>query len=182
MTSPQDTSSQPGAKVVIPCQAVGDPEPVISWMFNEKEINLDSSEDSDTVDSQHHHQFTQLPSGALRIESFGHENAGDYRCKATNMMGDAMSRPARMTMEDRSFGGTDQGTSSSAAAVSTSATTASTSHPFTAGDSGHLEIDHVPEDVTIPLNDSIILHCAEKGTSRTDWRATETWGGKSDYG
>lgn len=161
MASPEDSSSLVGAKVVIPCQAVGDPEPVISWMFNEKEINTESSGDGDD-----RKKYTQLPSGALRIESLSPLDSGDYRCKATNMIGEAMSRPARMTVEDRSVAGTDHG----AALPPSSGTTRSPATAAVRTSGPQLHLDHVPEDVTIPLNDSIILHCAEPGTSRTDWR------------
>lgn len=147
MTSPEDLRGQVGGKVVIPCQAVGDPEPVISWMFNEKEITFDEDAEADE------RTFTQLPSGALRIESFSADRMGDYRCKAVNMMGEVISRPARMSMEETST--PDRG--------SPQRTTATSTAVPASGQQMHLS--HVPEDVTIPLNDSIILHCAEKGMS-----------------
>lgn len=170
MTSPQDLRGQVGGKVVIPCQAVGDPEPVISWMFNEKEITFD--EDAEAEERT----FTQLPSGALRIESFSADRMGDYRCKAVNMMGEVISRPARMSMEETST--PDRGNTQRT-------TTTSTAVPAS-GQQMHLS--HVPEDVTIPLNDSIILHCAEKGMctrwepgSRVEHVNGTGQGNKSDY-
>lgn len=150
-----------GVKVVIPCQAVGDPEPVISWMFNEKPISLsssDGSEDGENEDDERH-EYTQLPSGALRIERFGPDSTGDYQCKAVNMMGETMSKPARLAMEETSNGLEDQ------RMVRSPANVTKPPSPMPPKNSGQQQFEHVPEDVTIPLNDSIILHCVEKGTS-----------------
>lgn len=157
MTSPQDLRSQTGGKVVIPCQAVGDPEPVISWTLNETEITFDEDADEDV------RVYTQLPSGALRIESFSADRMGDYKCKAVNMMGQVVSRPARMTMEETS---TPDRTNQRR--TTTAPTNAATSTTTTIPAPGQLHLNHVPEDVTIPLNDSIILHCDEKGKRRRD--------------
>lgn len=158
MTTPQDSSNQMGVKVVIPCQAVGDPEPVISWMFNEKPISLGGSDGSDDGG-----EYTQLPSGALRIERFGPDSMGDYQCKAVNMMGETMSKPARMAMEETSNGlEEDQRMTRSTANVTKAPSLMSVKN---SGQQQQQQFDHVPEDVTIPLNDSIILHCVEKGTS-----------------
>lgn len=145
MTSPTNQRGEIGDKVVIPCQAVGDPEPVISWMFNEKELTFDEDDDDDG------REYTQLPSGALRIETFGTDQSGDYRCKAVNMMGEVVSRPARMSVTETSSSRLGDNRSSTL-----EATTTTTTDP--------LEHDqHIPEDVTIPLNDSIILDCPERG-------------------
>lgn len=148
-----------GAQVLIPCQAVGDPEPVISWLFNGKQITFASDDgdgdyDDDEDSNDHPHGFvspyTLLPSGALRIEHFDQTDTGDYRCKATNMMGTVLSEPARITMSDPSV-----------ALQNDQPPTITTVKSNTA----QLQFDHVPEDVSIPLNDSIILHCAaQKGT------------------
>lgn len=153
MTTPRDLRNQMGGKVVIPCQAVGDPEPVISWMFNEQELSWDGDDDS--------RLYTQLPSGALRIESFSAERMGDYRCKATNMMGEAFSRPARMSVQETSSLRLDEDNQSPA--TTTTSTTKSPNAP------GQQNLNHVPEDVTIPLNDSIILDCPERGTLLDRW-------------
>lgn len=152
MTSPEDLRGHTGGKVIIPCQAVGDPEPTITWMFNEKEITFDENSES-TV-------YTQLPSGSLRIESFSADHMGDYQCKALNMMGETVSRPARMTMEETSSSQLNSdGPKTTVGQTATSSTTNSPGQPH---------LNHIPEDVTIPLNDSIILDCAERGTYMTD--------------
>lgn len=156
MTSPQDLRGQSGSKVVIPCQAVGDPEPVISWMFNGKEITFDEDEDEARV-------YTQLTSGNLRIESFSAPLMGDYQCKAANMMGETLSRPARMSMAETSSSQVvtaNQRTTGRGPAPSTTTTTAAPTSPVSPG---QLHFNHVSEDVTIPLNDSIILDCPERG-------------------
>lgn len=143
MASPDDQRGRMGDKVVIPCQAVGDPEPVISWTFNGKELSLDAEDEAA--------EYTQMPSGALRIERFSTDKMGDYRCRAVNMMGQVMSRPARMSMAETSSSRAVEDNRSTLAAATTTTTDSPDHH------------QHVPEDVTIPLNDSIILDCPERG-------------------
>ncbi|KAL3875338.1 hypothetical protein ACJMK2_033296 [Sinanodonta woodiana] len=74
---PNDISKDFGDRVVIPCRAIGPPQPTIHWLFNGLEIQNDSN------------RYTIDSNGTLTVERLDVQNAGMYQCFARNDAGDA---------------------------------------------------------------------------------------------
>lgn len=145
MTTPQDLTISAGGKAVLACNAIGDPEPSISWRFGAKVIADASTSPNDDDDSH----YKLLPNGFLRIEKTDMSDAGDYECLATNTMGTVLSRPARMVVMS---GGTKDGIASYQRDSIMSEMSYSGLH-----------FVHGPENAVIRLNDTITLHCSVEG-------------------
>ena len=84
-----------GQEVVIRCRATGSPKPAISWLANERTIELStsgsssssSSSSSSDVDTSLPSKYAVLPSGDLLIRNATFEDMGKYTCTASNMHG-----------------------------------------------------------------------------------------------
>ncbi|XP_027579260.2 hemicentin-1 [Pipra filicauda] len=66
--------------IVLPCEATGNPQPVITWQ--KEGINIITSGNS----------YTVLPSGSLQIARTAVEDAGTYMCIAQNPAGTALGK------------------------------------------------------------------------------------------
>ncbi|XP_027560313.1 hemicentin-1 isoform X2 [Neopelma chrysocephalum] len=84
---PPVIQAQPGAldvimdnPIVLPCEATGTPQPVITWQ--KEGINIITSGNS----------YTVLPSGSLQIARTAVEDAGTYMCVAQNPAGTALGK------------------------------------------------------------------------------------------
>ncbi|XP_070198989.1 uncharacterized protein [Littorina saxatilis] len=76
---PGNVTVDEGQFVSLPCTPPeGNPDPEVYWTFNNERVQQD----------------TRTPDNALIIESFGAENAGTYRCVATNLANTRTSHPA----------------------------------------------------------------------------------------
>ena len=85
-----------GQEVVIRCRATGSPKPAISWLANERTIELSTSGSSSSSSSSSSDQesstslpskYAVLPSGDLLIRNATFEDMGKYTCTASNTHG-----------------------------------------------------------------------------------------------
>lgn len=68
-----------GGKVVLNCQAVGEPTPSLSWSRQGLPIPWDT-------------RLSLLPNGSLSIASARKEDTSEYECVARNVMGSVLIR------------------------------------------------------------------------------------------
>ncbi|KAM9424342.1 ADAMTS-like protein 1 [Pholidichthys leucotaenia] len=86
---------KPVATLVLKCEALGNPEPSISWTKNDKELHYNS-------------RIGLLPNGSLRIQSPGKGDQGLYTCTARNRLGrTSLSSWLQITGKSRSCTGTN---------------------------------------------------------------------------
>nr|XP_056722099.1 immunoglobulin superfamily DCC subclass member 3 [Euleptes europaea] len=83
---PQSIVVEEGGVARFQCQIHGLPEPVISWKMNQLPIDTDND------------RFTLLPKGVLQITGLRAEDAGIFRCVATNIASVKFSREARLSV------------------------------------------------------------------------------------
>ncbi|KAH9395592.1 Neural ectodermal development factor [Tyrophagus putrescentiae] len=78
-----------GQEVVIRCRATGSPKPAISWLANERTIELSTSGSSSdsNVDTSLPSKYAVFPSGDLLIRNATFEDMGKYTCTASNTHG-----------------------------------------------------------------------------------------------
>jgi receptor-type tyrosine-protein phosphatase zeta len=74
-------------KIVLPCKASGEPQPVYKWYVNGKEVN---------VNLGNIHMSPDPKDGSLTINPAVVLNEGFYQCKASNPYGLSMSNVARL--------------------------------------------------------------------------------------
>ncbi|KAM9311940.1 immunoglobulin superfamily DCC subclass member 3 [Gastrophryne carolinensis] len=83
---PQDATLEEGGVARFQCQVSGVPEPQIVWERNGKSINTE------------HPRYTLLPTGVLQITALQVEDAGTFRCAASNAAGKKYSPAAVLTV------------------------------------------------------------------------------------
>ncbi|KAJ6662863.1 hypothetical protein lerEdw1_011067, partial [Lerista edwardsae] len=83
---PQSAVVEEGGVARFQCQIHGLPEPVILWQKNRVPIDTDSD------------RYTLLPKGVLQITGLRAEDAGIFRCVATNIASVKFSREARLSV------------------------------------------------------------------------------------
>lgn len=71
-TQPEDTDVLIRQSVLLNCSARGLPEPVITWTKNDEPLNFNDP------------RFQLLENGSLLLEDAMMNDAGDYKCIATN--------------------------------------------------------------------------------------------------
>ncbi|KAJ1361378.1 Protein sax-3 [Parelaphostrongylus tenuis] len=87
-TRPRTVQALSGDKAVLECSPPrGFPEPVVSWRKDDKELKLSEIP-----------RMTLYPDGNLIIEPVEHSDSGTYQCVATNMVGERVSNPARLSV------------------------------------------------------------------------------------
>ena len=80
-----------GNRAVLECSPPkGFPEPVVTWRRDEKVLS--SHEDE---------KYRQHPNGNLIIENIQRSDAGFYQCIAGNMVGERVSKPARLSVYEK---------------------------------------------------------------------------------
>ncbi|CAD6190527.1 unnamed protein product [Caenorhabditis auriculariae] len=90
-TRPRTVQALAGEKAVLECSPPrGFPEPVVSWRKDDKEIRI-----SDLP------RYTLHPDGNLIIEPVSHEDSGTFQCVASNMVGEKVSSPARLSVYEK---------------------------------------------------------------------------------
>ncbi|XP_061413909.1 muscle, skeletal receptor tyrosine protein kinase-like isoform X1 [Lethenteron reissneri] len=86
---PGDVTVVAGAKVVLPCISMGNPTPAISWTKDNAPLRESS-------------RVSVLASGNLRVRGATRTDGGLYRCAARNSLGVEYSRPALLTVNEKS--------------------------------------------------------------------------------
>ncbi|VDO75999.1 unnamed protein product, partial [Onchocerca flexuosa] len=82
-----------GNRAVLECSPPrGFPEPVVSWRKDEQDLR---PQDEDGI--------VLHPSGNLVIEKVQRSDAGFYQCVATNMVGERLSNPARLSVYEKPY-------------------------------------------------------------------------------
>ncbi|XP_035116313.2 hemicentin-2 isoform X6 [Callithrix jacchus] len=76
---PQDTTVRSGDDVALRCQATGEPEPTIKWLWAGRPLQASQ-------------RLRTLPDGSLWLESVEAGDAGAYDCVAHNLLGSATAR------------------------------------------------------------------------------------------
>lgn len=92
MKGPEDVEISWGNTAIFSCHAVGDPQPKIIWMHEEKEVDMKDS------------RITVMEDGSLVIKNTLESDSGIYECMAKNSDGETKSRPARMIVGDYNTG------------------------------------------------------------------------------
>ncbi|XP_030048641.1 immunoglobulin superfamily DCC subclass member 3 [Microcaecilia unicolor] len=83
---PENTVMEEGGVARFQCQVHGLPEPVITWEKNQVPVDTDNF------------RYTLLPTGVLQITGLRTEDAGLYRCVATNLASVKFSPEAKLTI------------------------------------------------------------------------------------
>ncbi|VDM46236.1 unnamed protein product [Toxocara canis] len=92
-TRPRTTQAVIGNRAVMECVPPrGFPEPVVSWRKNDREFR---PQDDDRI--------TIFPNGNLIIDKVQRSDAGLYQCVATNMVGEKVSSPARLSVYEKPY-------------------------------------------------------------------------------
>ncbi|XP_033097959.1 peroxidasin homolog [Anneissia japonica] len=86
---PTDVDVTQGNSVYFTCRAAGDPEPKITWLRNNVEIDT-------SVDQQPDPKYSILTDGTLMILDASGDDEGDYECMARNAVGEAVTRTASL--------------------------------------------------------------------------------------
>lgn len=90
-TRPRTVQELSGNKAVLECSPPrGFPEPVVSWRKDDRELKI-----------QDDPRLTLHPDGNLIIEPVEHSDSGTYQCVATNMVGERVSNPARLSVYEQ---------------------------------------------------------------------------------
>ncbi|XP_047433127.1 matrix-remodeling-associated protein 5 [Mugil cephalus] len=101
ISSPQKTEVIYGSKLLLTCEATGEPVPRIIWRTPSKKL----------VDAQYSYdpRIKVFPNGTITIHSVTDEDSGDYLCVARNKMGDdyvllrvnVMTKPAKIEQKQQ---------------------------------------------------------------------------------
>lgn len=81
---PNDFEFKLSQSSIFNCLASGDPKPKIIWYKNQEKVDLSNG------------KYTILANNSLMIENSNQEDEGYYSCSAENILGQIISRPARM--------------------------------------------------------------------------------------
>lgn len=87
MNGPQDVEVSWGETAVFTCRVDGDPQPSVSWMRDDQEIDVDGE------------KYQLMEDGSLMIQNTEPEDSGYYECMAKSQDGMTKSRPARMVVK-----------------------------------------------------------------------------------
>nr|CDJ87769.1 Immunoglobulin I-set domain containing protein [Haemonchus contortus] len=88
---PRTVQALSGDKAVLECSPPrGFPEPVVGWRKDDREVKLSEIP-----------RMTLHPDGNLIIEPVEHGDSGTYQCVATNMVGERVSSPARLSVYEK---------------------------------------------------------------------------------
>ncbi|VDN57108.1 unnamed protein product [Dracunculus medinensis] len=80
-----------GNRAILECSPPrGFPDPVVSWRKDERELN-----------PQDDPRITLHPGGNLIIDKVERSDSGFYQCIATNMVGEKISNPARLSVHEK---------------------------------------------------------------------------------
>ena len=82
---PKGVDRREGEEVTLSCEAIGNPEPTISWNQNGAPLNTGIKLSDDQKQ--------------LTIEKLRKEDSGEYRCVAFNSLGIATSNPATVNVQ-----------------------------------------------------------------------------------
>ncbi|GMT06094.1 hypothetical protein PENTCL1PPCAC_28268, partial [Pristionchus entomophagus] len=89
---PRAVQALSGDKAILECSPPrGYPEPIVTWKKDEKEIRISDEEP----------RMSLHPDGNLVIENVRHTDSGQYVCVATNMVGERISPPARLSVYEK---------------------------------------------------------------------------------
>ncbi|KAF8356054.1 sax-3, partial [Pristionchus pacificus] len=89
---PRAVQALSGDKATLECSPPrGYPEPIVTWKKDDKEIRISDEEP----------RMSLHPDGNLVIESVRHTDSGQYVCVATNMVGERISPPARLSVYEK---------------------------------------------------------------------------------
>lgn len=86
---PQDISVNFGEAAMFICVASGDPEPEILWLRDSNEIPIDGT------------RYEIVDNGTLMVHDINDSDGAYFECMAKNSVGEAHSRPARMTINEK---------------------------------------------------------------------------------
>lgn len=89
MADPDDTIVRFGENAAFNCVATGDPTPEIIWLRDSVALPLDSS------------RYKVVHNGTLMVHDATETDEGVFECMAINANGEARSKPARMTVENK---------------------------------------------------------------------------------
>ncbi|PAV85388.1 hypothetical protein WR25_09827 [Diploscapter pachys] len=90
-TRPRSVQVLAGEKATLECTPPkGFPEPVVSWRKDDKELKVTD-----------HPTYTLHPDGNLIIEPVDHTDSGTFQCVASNMVGERISPPARLSVYEK---------------------------------------------------------------------------------
>ncbi|XP_041357097.1 peroxidasin-like isoform X2 [Gigantopelta aegis] len=85
MEMPDDVTAVAGRSITLPCRAIGNPRPDITWTKNGRALRISR-------------RYSLLANGALSITNLQVEDRGLYRCRAANSV-NAISASARVTVQ-----------------------------------------------------------------------------------
>ena len=86
MFHPRSVAKLEGGKVTLPCDATANPEPAISWTRNGYPLNT-------TINSRISFSADKKQ---LTITNVNRVDSGEYRCVASNILGNATSNAAAL--------------------------------------------------------------------------------------
>jgi len=94
---PRDSEVSVGKKIRLNCEAIGIPEPNITWSFNGEPLQLDNRKQISS-------------SGTLQIKNILNNDEGKYQCNATNTEGTVLSKQITLTIKEKEVlnGSTDE--------------------------------------------------------------------------
>ncbi|CAI5454605.1 unnamed protein product [Caenorhabditis angaria] len=91
LVTPRTSTALSGNQAKLECSPPkGFPEPVVSWRKDDKELKI-----------QDNPRYTLHPDGNLIIEPVNHSDSGTFQCVATNMVGERVSLPARLSVYEK---------------------------------------------------------------------------------
>lgn len=76
-----------GQTAVFTCRVEGSPQPSVSWMRDDQEIDVDGE------------KYQLMDDGSLMIQNTSPDDSGYYECMAKGQDGVIKSRPARMLVK-----------------------------------------------------------------------------------
>ncbi|XP_062402518.1 protogenin B-like [Sardina pilchardus] len=86
VTQPAPVTVREGAVARLTCDVISSPSAIVTWKFNQRTLAAEPD------------RITVLPNGALQISDVRPEDAGNYRCLATNIAGRLLSDEATLSV------------------------------------------------------------------------------------